>query len=135
MATFTVHTPARADGPASAEKIVFLRDGFSWWAFLLGPLWLAWNRAFLAAGGWTALLGLVGFAGARLGSGERALFLIEMALGLALGFEGSQLVAWTLARRGYSEAAVVSGEDVAEAEVVFFHGRPAEQAPAAGTPA
>lgn len=135
MATFTVHTPARTGEALSSEKIVFLRDGFSWSAFLFGPLWLAWNRAFLAAGAWTALLLLVSFAGAKLGAGEKTLTLVNFALGLALGFEGSQLVAWTLARRGYSEAAVVSGEDAAEAEMVFFHNWHPENAPAPGTPA
>lgn len=134
MASFTVHTPARA-GEALPEKIMFLRDGFSWWAFLFGPLWLAWNRAFVAAGAWLALVLLVSFAGAKLGAGEGTLSLVNIALGAALGFEGSRLVAWTLARRGYSEAAVVSGEDAEEAELIFFHNWRPENAPAPGTPA
>jgi hypothetical protein len=135
MATFTVHTPGRVGEALSPEKIVFLRDGFSWWAFLLGPLWLLWNRAFVAAGAWTALLLLVALVGAKLGAGEAALSLISLGLGLALGFEGSQLVAWTLARRGFSEAAVVSGEDATEAEMIFFHNWRPENAPASGTTA
>lgn len=122
MATFTVHIPAGRAGEApSADKIVFLRDGFSWWAFLFGPLWLAWNRAFLAAGGWFALLAIVGVAGVKLGVGKGALSLVSLALGVVLGFEGSRLVAWTLRRRGYDEAGVVTGDSLEEAEEIFFH--------------
>ena len=54
MAVFTVHIPPSVAGEAPpAEKIMFLREGFSWSAAMLGPLWLLWNRAFLATLGWT----------------------------------------------------------------------------------
>jgi hypothetical protein len=135
MATFTVHTPARAGDALSPEKVAFLRDGFSGWAFLFGPLWLAWNRAFIAAGVWLALVLLADVAAAELGLGEESLFFINLALGLALGFEGSRVVAWTLARRGYSEESVVVGSDVTEAEMAFFHNWRPETAPSPGTPA
>jgi hypothetical protein len=135
MATFTVHTPARAGDTLSPEKVRFLRDGFSGWAFLFGPLWLAWNRAFVAAGVWLALLLLAGFAADELGLNEEALFFINIALGLALGFEGSRLVAWTLTRRGYNEVAVVDGADATEAEMAFFHNWRPENALTPGTAA
>ena len=38
-----------------------------------------------------------------------------------LGFEGSRLVAWSLARRHYNENAVVIGESADEAEEIYFH--------------
>ena len=64
MATFTVHIPAARAGEApSAEKIVLLRDSFSVPAMLLGPFWLAWNRAWSPAIGWAALLVSIVFAG------------------------------------------------------------------------
>ena len=69
MAIFTVHIPAARAGEApSAEKIVLLRDGFSIPAMLLGPFWLAWNRAWIPAIGWTALLAVIVFAGVKLGA-------------------------------------------------------------------
>jgi hypothetical protein len=133
MAIFTVHTPAGA--PAAAEKAVFLRDGFSVPAFFFGPLWLAWNRAFLAAAGWTALLLLVGFGGAKLGASQEALSLVNIAFGLALGFEGPRLIAWTLARRGFNESAVVAADNDEEAEEVFFHNRRISAPPPPSPPA
>ena len=46
---------------------------------------------------------------------------MNAALALLLGFEGSRLVAWSLARRHYSESGVVIGETADEAEDIFFH--------------
>lgn len=133
MAVFTVHIPPSVAGEAPpAEKIMFLREGFSWSAAMLGPLWLLWNRAFLATLGWAALLALVVFAGAKLGFDDEAITLVNFALALALGFEGERLLAWTLARRGYHECAVVVGESLDEAEEVFFRGRSRAPAPSAG---
>ncbi len=121
MAIFTVHTPAtRAGEAASADKIVFLRDGFSAWALLFGPFWLAWNRAFIAAIVWAILLGAIGFGLAKLGASEEAMSLVSLAFGVALGFEGRHLIAWTLARRGYKETGLVSGEDLEEVEETYF---------------
>ncbi|HMK90884.1 MAG TPA: DUF2628 domain-containing protein [Methylocystis sp.] len=122
MATYTVHVPAARSGETpSADKIVFLRDRFSWWAFLFGPLWLLWNRAYLAAAAWFALLLTISVVAVKLDFNQESMSLISLALGIILGFEGSRLVAWTLRRRGYDEAGVVSGDSLEEAEEIFFH--------------
>lgn len=122
MAIFTVHVPATRAGEApSAERIVFLRDGFSLSATIFGPLWLAWNCSWVAALGWALLLAAVAFIGVKLGVSKRTLLLAGLALSVALGFEGVRLVAWTLARRGYNESAVVVGENADEAEEIFFN--------------
>jgi len=122
MAIFTVHIPAARAGEApSVEKIVLLRDGFSVPATLLGPFWLAWNRAWIPAIGWAALLVVIVFAGVKLGASSETLSLVNAALALALGFEGSRLVAWSLARRHYNENAVIIGETADEAEEIFFY--------------
>jgi hypothetical protein len=122
MAIFTVHIPATRAGEApSAEKIVFLRDGFSIAAALLGPFWLAWNRAWIPAIGWTALLALTILAGVKLGVSAETLSSVIGALACLLGFEGSRLVAWSLARRHYNEGAVAIGDNADEAEEIFFH--------------
>jgi hypothetical protein len=131
MAIFTVHVPAASAGEAPpAEKIVFLRDGFSLSATLFGPFWLAWNRAWLGALGWALLLAAIAFAGHKLGLPQRTMALVGLALSVVLGFEGVRLVAWSLSRKGYSESSVVVGENVDDAEEIFFHNwRPATALP------
>jgi len=49
MAVYTVHEPpmkAEQSQP-DPERFVFVRDGFSFWAFLLPPLWMLWHRLWL----------------------------------------------------------------------------------------
>lgn len=122
MAMFTVHIPPAAAGPRPAtEDIVFLRDEFSWAAFFFGPIWLLWNRAFLAALLWTLLLAAAYLIAWQLRVPKDAMPAIGVAFGVLLGFEGCRLRAWTLARRGYVESDIVMGHDAEEAEAVFFH--------------
>jgi hypothetical protein len=145
MAVFTVHLPkVAAGGTPASETIVFLRDGFSAPAFIFGPFWLAWHRAWLPALLIGALQLLIALGGERLFrlSGDGAT-IVSLGLAAALGFEGARLVAWSLARKGYVESAVVTGHDQEEAEEAFFLQRGAVQmapkteapAPAEGTPA
>ncbi len=49
MTTYTVHESPTSSGGAAAdaERLVFVRDGFYFWAFLLGPLWILWRRLWL----------------------------------------------------------------------------------------
>ncbi|PWB83175.1 MAG: hypothetical protein C3F11_08000 [Methylocystaceae bacterium] len=122
MAVYTVHVPRSSGGEAPPpEKVVFLRDGFSVPAFVFGPFWLAWRKAWLAAAAWTLLLAAIAGAGVALGLPRAAISIVEFAASLVLGFEGSQLVSWTLARRGFVESAVTVADDLDEAEEVFFN--------------
>lgn len=122
MAMFTVHIPPAAAGQRPApEDIIFLRDEFSWAAFIFGPFWLLWKRAWLAALLWTLALAAAYGVAWSLRVPKDAMSIIGLAFGVLLGFEGNQLRAWTLARRGYVESDVVMGHDAEEAEAVFFH--------------
>ena len=121
MAVFTVHLPPTAPGVAPAtEDVVFLRDGFSYYAFLFGPFWLLWKRAWIAAAGWALLLTIIGVLAWKLRVPREAISPLGLLLAVWLGFEGDRLVAWTLKRRGYVESDVVIGDDVEEAEAVYF---------------
>jgi hypothetical protein len=118
VAVFTVHLPPA--GTSEPEKIRFLRDGFSTPAFLFGPFWLLWKRAWLPAIGWTLLLVLIGGSGALLKMPRDAMSLLGVAAALILGFEGDRLLAWSLQRRGYVEGDVVIADNEDEAEEVYF---------------
>ncbi len=121
MATFTVHVPPAPAGSAAApEKVILLRDGFSWGAFIFGPFWLAWRKAWIPAGVWALAQILVTLLGLKAHIGDEAVALVDLAMSVALGFEGPRLVAWSLARAGYQEKTVVVGETLDEAEEVFF---------------
>ena len=58
MATYTVHEPRPRKGQSStqAERFVFVRDGFYFWAFVLGPIWMLWHRMWLVLLAYVAVL-------------------------------------------------------------------------------
>jgi hypothetical protein len=133
MSVFTVHEPsARAtEAFASPEGFAFVRDGFSFWAFLIGPIWMLRHRL------WLVLLIYVGLNAAL----HAALWAVDASVGirvfvsllvaLLIGVEAGSLRRWTLRRRGWRELGVVVARDQDEAERRFFD---SWDAPATGRP-
>lgn len=110
MRSWTVHLSpgtARASVPVigATAPPVLIREGFSLWAFLFGPLWLFANRCWLA--GLAVMLALVALAFVPAPYG----FALSLTLELLLGFHGQDLRRWTLTRRGWTLAHVVLGQD------------------------
>ena len=58
MRVWTVHLPPPTDraGRPSRRSPVLVQEGFSWGAFLFGPLWLLAHRLWLSALLWTVSL-------------------------------------------------------------------------------
>jgi hypothetical protein len=94
-------------------------EGFSWGAFLFGPLWLLFSGAWIPA----ALQGLAYVAIVRLlpaGAGLAAGF----GLALLVGFSGNDLRRWSLGLRGYVLSSVVMGRDMDAALSRLLERRP-----------
>src|SRR3954471_16043306 len=82
MPVYTVHAPV-ADGtdPRSAtDRFVFVRDGFHFWAFLFGPLWLAWHRLWLALIGYVAVWVGIAVALTQLHAGAGTRFVVMLLI-------------------------------------------------------
>jgi hypothetical protein len=133
MAIYTVHEPLPRKDEASAdpERFAFVRDGFYFWAFLLGPLWMLWRRLWLVTVLYFVLsIGLQAGLWA-LGASSVVKFLVWFFLSLLIGFEAGTLRRWTLTRRGWKNLGIVVGDDLESAERHFFAAwvPPAAQAP------
>jgi hypothetical protein len=122
MSVYTVHEPPLRDSGASVdpERFVFVRDGFYFWAFVFGPLWLLWRRLWLALLFYVIAFAVVGGALWYFKAGFGAQAAINAAFGLLLGMEASSVWRWTLARRGWNNLGVVVGDDLESAERRFF---------------
>lgn len=127
MAVFTVFEPPRpASNPAGrpaaerAERFVFIRDGFSWGAFLFGPLWMLYRRLWLVLLAYVVVLAAVYFGLRAAGVGPDSRMLVGILIALLIGFEAPTLRRFTLVRRGWRELATVTGDDIEEAERRFF---------------
>jgi imidazoleglycerol-phosphate dehydratase len=121
MPVFTVHGPAAGGMDIRrSDKFVFVRDGFHFWAVVFGPIWLIWNRLWLATIGWiivsTALhLGLV-----SLGAGRLTIWLADFMVAILMGFEAASLQRWTFSRGKWRQLDLVVADDEESAERRFF---------------
>jgi hypothetical protein len=122
MSTYTVYQPPlQADESApDPERFVFVRDGFSFWAFLLTPLWMLRHRLWLVLVGY--LVVAVGLqVGLRaLGASATTMAVVGVLLSLLVGVEAATLRRFTLARRRWKNVGVVVGDDLEAAEQRFF---------------
>ncbi len=121
MPVYTVHAPVTNDaGIAATDRFAFVRDGFHFWAALLGPLWLVWHRLWLALIGWIAVTIAIDVGIARLGASGTAIFLANLLIALLMGFEASSIRRWTLSRRDWRQLDIVVARNLETAERRFF---------------
>src|SRR5215471_3116249 len=122
MPTYTVHAPPPKSGETNSapERFVFVRDGFYFWAFLLGPLWLLWRRLWLALLGYVAVGIALGVLLYVLGLSSGVTTVAAILISLLVGLEASTLWRWTLARRGWASLGFAVGDDRENAERHFF---------------
>jgi hypothetical protein len=135
MAVYTVHEPPRRndDALAHTERFTFVRDGFSWPAFLFAPLWMLRYRLWLALIVYLLVVSALGAAARALGDGDW-LMAISLLVSLLVGFEASTLRRYGLARRGWKTLCVVVGDDLEAAERRFFDAWAAGGVPRPTTP-
>src|SRR3984957_8227494 len=104
MPFYTVHAPTGNNADIRAtDRFAFVRDGFHVWAAILGVVWLAWHRLWLALIGWIVLMTAIDVGMVRLGISGAAVFLVDALLALLLGFEAASLQRWTLSRRNWRQ--------------------------------
>ena len=121
MPVYTVHAPVANNMDFRAtDRFAFVRDGFHVWAAILGVVWLAWHRLWLALIGWIVLMAVIDIAFVKLGVGGGIVFLVDVLLALLLGFEAASLKRWTLSRRKWRQLDIVVADDEEAAERRFF---------------
>jgi hypothetical protein len=128
MPVYTVHAPViTSEGLAATDRFAFVRDGFHFWAALLGPFWLAWHRLWLALIGWIVVVVAIDVGMSALGAGPGAIFWTNVLIALLMGFEAASLWRWTLSRRNWRQLDIVVADDEESAERRFFERWTAKQ--------
>jgi hypothetical protein len=122
MAVYTVHEPPlkRYESSTAPERFAFVRDGFSFWAFLLAPLWMLRHWLWLVLVGYVVLVGGLAFGLHALHTSGPVRAVVAFLLALLVGFEAGTLRRFALGRRGWSNVGVVVGDDRETAEHRFF---------------
>ncbi|MBL0374196.1 DUF2628 domain-containing protein [Rhizobium sp. KVB221] len=117
MANFYVLTPPV---PKDLEKdTLFIRDGFSWLAFLFPLPWLLFMRMWLIAG-LAAIFYLVVAIAAEQWNLEGLPIAFSFILSLWTALEGNYVRARMLERKGWDIKADIAASDLDEAEEIYF---------------
>jgi hypothetical protein len=119
---YTVHVPPApaADPLPEAERFVFVRDGFSFWAFLVAPLWMLRHGMWLVLASYLVVVAALEVPIATFGGSRASVAVIALFISLLVGLEASTLRRLSLRRRGWTNVGVVSGDDIEGAERRFF---------------
>jgi Protein of unknown function (DUF2628) len=132
MPAFAVFEPPMRTGRRATphtDRFVFLRERFSWGAFLFGALWMIWRRLWLVLIIYVIVLGLMEFGLRSLGIAPQARFTVYFLVALLVGMEAATLRRWTLLRRGWHDRGIVIADDLEMAERRFFDSWSADRPP------
>jgi len=135
MSVYTVHAPPAGAAGSDPERFVFVRDGFHFWAFVFGPVWL------LVKGLWLSLVIYIVAAAAL----HIAMWLLAVPVAtyaalvllmhLLVGLEAGTIQRWTLRLRSWTALGVVTGINHEAAERRFYDRWVARSARGATPPA
>ena len=122
MPVYTVHAPVAGlrEGHIATDKFVFVRDGFSFWAFLLGPAWLLWHRLWLAFLGYIVVTTASAVALSLLHASGGSRLVVMVLTALLMGFEAASLQRWTFSGRKWRQLDIVVADNEEAAERRFF---------------
>ena len=126
---YTVHLPARTGKESGVDEAVFVKDGFSWPALVIAPLWLLYHRMWLVLLGYLVIL--VGFSWLAEPLAEPAQSGIMILFAIWFALEANNFRRWTMEGTGWSFIGVATGRDRLDAEHEFFAGEANLAAPAA----
>jgi len=123
VTVFSVYEPPvgeETDAAARADRIAFVKDGFSWVALVVPALWLIYQRMWIELVIFLVVVAAVQWGFGTSTQGVEAAGWVTLALTVLFAFEANDLRGWALERRGYHFAAITSGRDRYEAERSFF---------------
>lgn len=123
---YTVHE--KLDVKEPTDRVLLVREGFSFWAFVFTILWLLMHRCWIVGVIYLALAIIIEQGGSALGLGTYTIAAMQLGLQIWVGCVAHDAQRAALARRGYREIDVVCGESLALAERRYFDRHPLHSA-------
>lgn len=120
MAVYSVHAPPPKAGATDPARIAFVRDGFHFWAFVFGPIWMLFRRLWLVLLLYVVLVVALGVLLFFAHTGDFVRGVVTFCVALLLGLEAGNLRRWTLERRKWRTLGFVVGVNRDAAERRFF---------------
>lgn len=122
MKIFSVHHKAIDPAIILSEGLEtrFVKEGISWTALFITPLWLVFHRLWLVLAAVILLYVMIG-AGAEAYNLHPNLSLgLVLVINVLIALEGNSLRRWKLQRSGHKEIGVVTGQSLEHCERRFF---------------
>jgi hypothetical protein len=118
MRIYTVHELSNA--PIDSKGLVFVREGFSWLAFLLPALWLAFKCQWIALAAYIGLGYIMLILATTFNFDKNTVAIILLALHIYFGLSANDIYRWILDCRGYRDIGITNGHTLIEAECNFL---------------
>jgi hypothetical protein len=121
MRIYTLHEPPT---DKAALDVVPVKEGFSWPAFVMSPIWALWHGLWFWAAGFT-FVNIVSFCFFAIAGGNGFVQITaSLSLALIIGWLANDLKRRSLIRQGFKEKAVLvaNNKDIAIAR--FLMARP-----------
>jgi hypothetical protein len=125
MKFYTAHRPPHAP----RDQAFFIKDGFSWLAFLFPVVWLLVKRLWLAFAFYVLAVAALAAGTSAAGLSGAPVVALFFGLHLLIGFEANDIHRRALSRRGFTSEGPFLGDDIEQAEVRYF--APSPNAPSA----
>ncbi len=106
------------------RDVVLVKEGFSWPAFVFGPLWALTRRLWLAAAVFALILVGSEMVMRAFVRDEIAMTILTLILSATFGWVGNDLRRRKLERRGFAFRGVVAGGDIDAALARFLDSTP-----------
>ena len=123
MRLYTVHL--RRQGLDPDRDLALVKEGFAWPAFFFTVLWAFTRRLWVAGSALLAVELALGFGLTTIGADSVTQAVASFAIAMIAGFFGNDWVRAKLARQGFVETGVVSGDGEDVALQRFLDVRPA----------
>ncbi len=122
MKIYTVHKPivSSQDPLDQADELIFVREGFSWFAFLLPLIWLIYQKLWVELVVYFIIVMLFQSLILYFGVGESLSLYFTLFINLIFGFESNNIRRWNLDRADYQMVGSVCGRNQKESEIKFF---------------
>jgi len=122
MRVYSVHI--RRLGGGADKDLVLIKEGFSLWAALFNVIWALWHGLWVVALGLFVVGVVLALVTSAAGADPTTKAAVSVAFDILVGFVGNDLRRWTLERRGFTEAGLVSAGNADGALQRFLDHRP-----------
>jgi hypothetical protein len=122
LVVFNVYEPPNASGDRidRAEKLVFVKDGFHWWAALFPAVWFLFKGLWLEFVAFVAGASILAWLFETIGVDSTASGVVFLVVQVLIGFEAGLIYGSSLERRGWQLQGTVTGRRQADCERRFL---------------